>query len=403
LRELRLPQFFAVRDWSYKFWCNARMNDLAQRLATFGKSRLCVLCDDIGDDRSVLVAPAHEISEAEVNQILSFTGGLTFVALSPERASALMLSSMQRPQGANPAASTSATFAQYTSVEAREGVSTGISAADRATTIRILGASTPLPRALVKPGHIFPVETKPGSTLVRAAIPEAAIDIITKAGYSDAALFVDLLDRAGEIMPSAAAQQWAARHGLPLFSISEIIRERLVHEPLVERLSEATIPTRRAGEVKAVAYRSQIHDVEHVALVKGTLDVSAPVLVRVQVEQLIADVFGGNQPATRKQIDNSLEAIGRRGSGVFLYLRRKKLHDDPVLSSTTSQRPEAAHAGMMREYGVGAQILRDLGITQIELLSSTKRSLVGLESFGMVVSDQIPIPDFPSINKECTP
>jgi 3,4-dihydroxy 2-butanone 4-phosphate synthase/GTP cyclohydrolase II len=176
-----------------------------------------------------------------------------------------------------------------------------------------------------------------------------------------------------------------------------------VIEPLVERLSEATIPTRHAGEVKAVAYRSHIHDVEHVALVKGTLDVSEPVLVRVQVEQLLADVFGGNQPATRQQIDNSLKAIGQRGSGVFLYLRRKKLHDDLLLSSRPAQRPETAQAGMMREYGVGAQILRDLGITKIELLSSTQRSLLGLESFGMTVSHQIPIPDFSSINKEHTP
>jgi 3,4-dihydroxy 2-butanone 4-phosphate synthase/GTP cyclohydrolase II len=125
--------------------------------------------------------------------------------------------------------------------------------------------------------------------------------------------------------------------------------------------------------------------------------------VRVQVEHILADVFGGNQPATRKQIDNSLAAIGQRGSGVLLYLRRKKLQDDPTfraLPSAASQGQEVPHAAMMREYGVGAQILRDLGITQIELLSSTQRSLVGLESFGMVVSHQSPIPDFSSKNKE---
>jgi 3,4-dihydroxy 2-butanone 4-phosphate synthase/GTP cyclohydrolase II len=382
------------------------MNDIALRLSNFAESRLCVLYDDVGEDRSVLVAPAQDISEGEINRILSFTGGLTFVALTQERAAAFMLSSMGRPQLVGTARTEVASFAQYTSVEAREGVSTGISAADRATTIRILGATPPQPRALVKPGHIFPVETKRGGTLVRAAIPEGAIDIVIHAGYSDAALFVDFLDRKGEIAPVTVAREWARAHSVPMFSLSEIIRERLVREPLVERLSEATIPTRHAGEVKAIAYRSQIHDVEHVALVKGHLDVDAPVLVRVQVEHLLSDVFGGGQPATRRQIDNSLAAIGQRGSGVFLYLRREMLHDDrafhvaPTISASSSDVP---HAAMMREYGVGAQILRDLGITQIELLSSTQRSLVGLKSFDMMVVNQIPIPTFPAHSKEQTP
>jgi 3,4-dihydroxy 2-butanone 4-phosphate synthase/GTP cyclohydrolase II len=353
-----------------------------------------------------LVAPAQDISEEEINRILTFSGGLTFVALAPERAAALALPPMTRPLLTGLDIVKPASLPQYTSVEAREGVSSGISAADRATTIRVLGATVAQPRALVKPGHIFPVETKPGGTLVRAAIPEAAIDIVVHAGYSDAALFVDLLDRSGEIITPEAARSWAHNHGVPIFSISDIIRERLVREPLIVRLSEATIPTRQAGEVKAIAYRSQIHDVEHVALVKGKLDISAPVLVRVQVEHLLSDVFGGSRPATRRQIDNSLAAIGERGSGVFLYLRRKMLHDDPVFhpaSTSSATGSDIPHPAMMREYGVGAQILRDLGITRIELLSSTQRSLVGLKSFGMTVVNQIPIPHFPSLNKEHTP
>jgi 3,4-dihydroxy 2-butanone 4-phosphate synthase/GTP cyclohydrolase II len=381
------------------------MTILAQRLSQFTSSRLCVLCDDVGEDRSVLVAPASEISEGEVNRILTLTGGLPFVAITPERAAAFMLSSMSRSRAAGTAGREPTPLAQLMSVEAREGVTTGISAADRATTIRILGAETPQPRALVKPGHIFPVETKPGGTLVRAALPEAAIDIVVHAGFSDSALFVDLLNHEGEIVCGGAARVWANERSIPVFSIAEIIRERLVQEPLVSRLSEATIPTRLAGEMKAVAYRSQLHDVEHVALVKGALNVHAPVLVRVQVEHIISDVFGGGMPATRRQIDNSLAAIGQRGSGVFLYLRRKLLHNDPTFQSAPTTLPMAGgvpHTAMMREYGIGAQILRDLGITQIELLSSTQRSMVGLESFGMVVTHQVPIPDLSIHNEEHT-
>lgn len=382
------------------------MTILAQRLSHFSRSRLCVLCDDVGDDRSVLVAPASETTEADVNQILTLTGGLTFVAITPERAAAFMLSSMPRSRSVATASLEPTPLAQLTSVEAREGVSTGISAADRATTIRLLGAETPQPRALVKPGHIFPVETKRGGTLVRAALPEAALDIVVHAGFTDAALFVDLLNHNGEILSGSAARAWASERSIPVFSIAEIIRERLVHEPLVSRLSEATIPTRRAGEMKAIAYRSQLHDVEHVALVKGTLNVHSPVLVRVQVEHILSDVFGGDQPATRRQIDNSLTVIGKRGSGVFLYLRRKMLHDDPTFQSAppiVSTGNPMPHAAMMREYGIGAQILRDLGITQIELLSSTQRSMVGLESFGMMVTHQVPIPDLSINNEEHTP
>lgn len=368
------------------------MDDLSRRVSIFASTRLGVLHDDLGDDRSVLVAPAQDITESTVNLILTATGGLTFVAITPERAAAYMLSEMQRKNFS--ANAPLPTHSQYTSVEAREGVSTGISAADRATTIRLLGAETPMPRSLVKPGHIFPVQTKRGGTLVMAAIPEATVDIVKRAGCTDAALFVDLLTPDGEIMTSSAATSWAASRDLPVFSISEIIRDRLVREPLITRIAEATIPTLVAGDFQMIAYRSEIHDVEHVALVKGELDRNAPVLVRVQVEHTIADVFGGTQPASREQINNSLLAIQQRGSGVLLYLRKKMLHEDAPFMRPPSPRDPHDHqpAASMREYGVGAQILRDLGITKIDLLSSTQRALVGLESFGMTVSKQSPIP-----------
>ena len=373
----------------------ADMLDLSKRLSLLHSSRMCVLYDDVGDNRCVIVAPARDITADRLNFILSETGGLPFVAITPERAAAFMLSPMTRRRDAQSQFDPAAVNAQYTSVEAREGVTTGISAADRATTIRILGQETPQPRALVKPGHIFPVATKRGGTLVKATIPEAAVDVVRAVGFSDAALFVDLLDDRGEIRTFESSQVWAVEHKLPIFSISEIIKDRLVREPLISRLSEATIPTRYGGDVRAIAYRSELHEIEHVVLLKGEIDLTSPVLVRVQVEHTLADVFGGSAPSSRQQIANALAELSGCGAGILLYLRRAALHDCPVFQK--APKSDATDASLatstMREYGVGAQILRDLGVSRIELLSSTHRTLVGLESFGITVASQRPIPE----------
>jgi 3,4-dihydroxy 2-butanone 4-phosphate synthase/GTP cyclohydrolase II len=373
---------------------NNQMRTCAQSIETFATTKLCVIHDDIGADRSVLVAPAQEISSDHVNRILAITGGLTFVALSPERTAAFMLSPMYSPKSESTTGRSSSSLAQLTSVEAREGVTTGISAADRATTIRILGASQPHPRALVKPGHIFPVSTKQGGSLVKAEIPEAALDLTTLAGFSDAALFVDLLNRTGDLVSQEEATSWAHYNGIPLISISEIIQYRLVREPLIARLSEAELPTREAGTMRAIAYRSKIHDVEHVALVKGNISGEQPALVRVQVENTVADVLGGRSPATRQQILGSMRAIKERGSGILLYLRRNSLSELALFSRNdqSSPRTNITPSVEMREYGIGAQILRDLGVTQIELLSSSHKNLLGLDSFGISVVTQRSIP-----------
>lgn len=365
-----------------------------QHITRFTSARLCVLCDDSGDGRSVLVAPAQDITPDEVNRILSITGGLTFVAITPERAAAFMLAPMNGSATQRNERTPQGVYSQYTSVEAREGVTTGISAADRATTIRILGGTHPHPRSLVKPGHIFPVNTKQGGSLVKGEIPEAALDLTTLAGFSDAALFVDLLDRSGELLSSTASASWAAAHDIPTVTISQIIRHRLLREALIVRLSEASLPTREAGTVKAIAYRSKIHDVEHIALVKGDIAGDQPVVVRVQTENTVSDVFGGASPASRHHITASLRAIQQRGSGVLLYLRRNSLAELPLFASPTAQQvgtPPAAPVAM-REHGIGAQILRDLGISQIELLTTSHKNLIGLDSFGISVVAQRQLP-----------
>ncbi len=374
-----------------KFGVILTMSSITDRLAHFSSSRHAVLLDDAGNGRAVVIAPVEEISETLVNELITISGGLTFVALSPDRAAAFLLSSMARSQGDSNGRGHHP-LSLYTSVEARSGVTTGISASDRATTLRILGERVPQPRSLVRPGHIFPVEAKAGGVLVRAAIPEASLDIIKLGGFTDAALFMDLLDRTGELLGTRGAKTLADTQNLPLFSISELIQYRLSREPLISRVAEAVIPTKQAGELRAIVYRSALHEVEHIAYVKGEISSEQPVLVRVQSENTLPDVFGGEHPASRKHLHNSLRAIGERGNGIVLYLRKPLIIDSDSLTSEQPVVPPPTD--QMREYGIGAQILRDLGVGQIELLSSTNRALMGLSSFGISVTRQLAIPDY---------
>lgn len=369
------------------------MSRFPEFLGAFKQSKLGILVDDLSSSRAALLAPAEEISAHDINRILTISGGLTFVALSPERAAAFLLSTMARPSTVGSSALPMSQTSQYVSVEAREGITTGISAADRAKTLQILGARVAQPRALVKPGHIFPVETREGGVLVKTAIPEGALDIITMSGFTDAALFVDLLDTKGELMNEQGAQECAQREGIPLITLSELIQHRLRQESLVVRVAEAMLPTSLAGEVRAIVYRSNISDVEHVALVKGDVSGDTPVLVRVQAEHTVPDVFGGDSPASRSHLQNSLKEVGARGRGILLYLRRPFMDSKGTSVQHLKDAPPSLSATRMREYGVGAQILRDLGVTQVELLTSSKRSLEGLPSFGITVVSQISIPE----------
>ena len=367
-------------------------------LAALKSRRLALLVDDLseGSPRAVLVSPAQECTAALVNEILAISGGLTFVAISPARREALMLEPMRSgvvESGATP--HTNPYTAQLcVSVEAREGVSTGISAADRARTISILGENEPSARKLVKPGHVFPLETRNGGVLVRNALPEGALDLIVCAGFSDAALFVDLLTQDGEIAEMRQVHNLSREKRIPLFNLSEVTRHRLENERLVYKIAEARLPSRLAGELRSCIYKTDLYGGEHLALIKDPINLNAPVLTRVQPEFTVADVFGGAHPSTRNQLHNSLRAIEKNGSGVLIYLRRPTLGECRAQVSSWQKAVQKKPASMMREYGLGAQILRDLGVKRIELLTSSTKQLSGLTTFGIEIAAQRPIPNY---------
>ncbi len=361
----------------------AVMISFGETLKLFNERRIGLIRDDLSENKSaVWVSAAEKVELSNIVEIINHTGGLFNVAISSARAEALMLSRMVRDDDNH------ADSLQFSSVEAREGVSTGISAADRLVTIRILGERIPSARKLVKPGHIFPYETRPGGVLVKNALPEAALDLVRIAGNSDAALFVDALNPQGEYLTADAQDKLCTELGITLINISDLIRHRLETEQLVTRIADAKLPTRLAGELRSYIYKSEIHDGEHLALIKGEISSDKPTLTRVQPEFTFTDVFGGANPPSRQQIDSSLNLIGKNGSGVLIYLRRPERGSLKEQVSDWQRSFEARSPAGMREYGLGAQILRDLGVRKIDLITNSKKNLVGLKPFGIEIVSQ---------------
>lgn len=342
------------------------------------------------DVRAALVSPAQSISPQIINSIASLTGGLFFVAISQARANALLLGPMTRPlhtPGIRPEQNDLPQMC--ISVEARSGVTTGISASDRSITIQILGDESPNPRKLVSPGHIFPVEAKDGGLLERTALPEAAVDVVTHLGYSDAALCVDLLDASGAFPTLDAIKAVCEDNAIPSITIQELTSYFLKTRSIIEKVSEARLPTEYAGEVKAITFKSRVHSGEHLVLVKGDISGDLPVLTRVHTESTLHDVFGGGTKKQREQILTALKQIGAEGRGVIVYLRKPSA--DLLAAEVSPHTSQPPRMDLMREYGIGAQILHHLGIKRIKILTGSKKNLVGLHAFGIEITEQLPL------------
>jgi 3,4-dihydroxy 2-butanone 4-phosphate synthase/GTP cyclohydrolase II len=355
----------------------------------FQAKELAILQDDEGGlRRAVLVAPASTITAEKLNKILTITSGLPFVALSSARMAAFALPPMS--SAAFQKTDSSSDFRppnMSVSVEAREGVSTGISMLDRAKTIAILAHPTPQPRLIVKPGHIFPIEVHAGGVLARNCIPEASFDLVQIALKEETAFFCDLLDEDGELLSDVGQKKLSRQEKIPLIRLSQIVRHRLENENLVERGPSARLPTKEAGELSSVIFRSKLNNCEHFALVKGEINPDFPILTRVQPESTLADVFGGIESG-RKCISAALKSIGQHESGVLVYLRKADRGSLKNQITEPLQALPARSAAMMREYGIGAQILRSLGIKKIVLLTNSQKNLSGLTTFGLEITAQ---------------
>ena len=289
------------------------------------------------------------------------------------------------------------------SVDAREGITTGISAADRARTIELLAAPGTTPYDLVRPGHVFPLRAKPGGVLRRPGHTEAAVDLARLAGLRPAGVICEIVAEDGTMMRLPQLREFAGRHGLALISIADLIAYRRRNESQVTRVAEAKIPTSH-GPFRAVGYESVLDGTDHVALVRGDLGDGEDVLVRVHSECLTGDVFGSRRCDCGPQLDAALEAVSREGRGVVLYVRGHEGRGIGLMhklqayqlqdrgSDTVDANLELGLPADARDYGTGAQILVDLGVRSMRLLSNNPDKRVGLEGYGLEIVGRVPLP-----------
>jgi len=289
------------------------------------------------------------------------------------------------------------------SVDAREGVSTGSSAADRARTIAVLADPRSSPYDLVRPGHVFPLRAKPGGVLRRPGHTEAAVDLARLAGLRPAGVICEIVQEDGTMARLPQLREFAAEHGLTLVSIADLIAYRRRHESQVSKVAEARIPTVH-GEFRAVGYDSKLDGIEHVALVRGDIGDGRDVLVRVHSECLTGDVFGSRRCDCGPQLDAALAAVAAEGRGVVLYVRGHEGRGIGLMhklqayqlqdagSDTVDANLELGLPADARDYGTGAQILVDLGVRSMRLLTNNPTKRVGLEGYGLEIVDRVSLP-----------
>ncbi|MDD2943539.1 MAG: 3,4-dihydroxy-2-butanone-4-phosphate synthase [bacterium] len=364
------------------------MLPLEEIKGAFAARRPVILLDDIASEvNAYLVFPAELATQANIAILADQALGLVCAAIESSHADQLGLSRMGEAR--------SIKSLDFTlSIEARHGVSTGISAADRAHTLKTLALTSRPELDLVMPGHIFPVRTKKGGVLVKNTPPEACLDLCLLTDHAPVAAFAILLDRKGEpLTKTDVINNYAANHQLKTVTISGIIRHRLLSEPIVEEVGRSLLPTLRAGDVTAIVIRSNNDGAEHLALLKGTLlDESGgmpPIPVRVHTEKRIEDLLYGMNNGGRKSIEQALDLLRNLERGIFLYIRHprrgylKRQAEDIALA----QEPGSGNNLMssIREYGIGAQILHLLGIRRVILITSSGKQLAGIENFGLEI------------------
>ncbi|MEC7091927.1 MAG: 3,4-dihydroxy-2-butanone-4-phosphate synthase [Pseudomonadota bacterium] len=349
-----------------------------------GKMIVLVDAED-RENEGDLVVPAQMVTPETINFMAKYGRGLICLALTEERSQQLELSLMSsQNQSRHQTAFT-------VSIEAREGISTGISAHDRAHTVSVAIDPTKNATDIVSPGHVFPLVSKPGGVLVRAGHTEAAVDIARLAGLYPAGVICEIMNDDGSMARLPDLVQFAQLHGLKLGTISDLIAYRRRHDTLVERIFEEDVKLLGDIDFKAVVFKNIIENEEHIALIKGDISTDAPVLVRMHSENILLDLFGqkvGNAANRGRILQRSLELIAEEERGVVVLIR----NTSPTPFSDAMHPPENSKEPLrLREYGIGAQILLNLNLKEIELLSDTPRMIVGLEGYDIEVVGQRPI------------